>query len=83
MIYERSHELNDKRYALKRERWREQFYTFILTKIERDRWLGTIAHDLRFQRALRIRRTDLRRANVIQKVSGNKKALCTLFSLMR
>lgn len=70
-----------KRYALKGERWHEQFHTFtiILTKTERDGWLGTIAHDLRFQRALQIRRTDFRTANVKQKVSASKKRYARYF----
>jgi len=48
-------------------------FGIILTKTERDDWLGTIAHDLRFQQALRIRRTNFRSANVRQKISASKK----------
>lgn len=69
--------LHDKRYIQKRE----QFHTFaiILTKTERDGWFGTIARDLRFQRAQGIRRTDFRSANVIQKVSASKKRYAHYF----
>lgn len=58
-----------------------EFHTFaiILTKTERDDWLGTIAHDLRFQRALRIRRTDSRGANVKQKISASRKRYARYF----